>query len=167
MQEHIIATLREYFEKVCKTNADRRDFLAELGSLIEEFYSSDLLAPEKPQEEETDLPTQAPALWLERENRKETPPEFIKREYAPWLGRGLTQAHIRRLDKSLYMALHKWLQSHDWPADLDLPTRKELNDRQLAAAGLPADPAQADARSREQMRLNAMAQARLFRADRR
>jgi hypothetical protein len=164
MQEHVISNIRKFFENVCKTEADKREFLAELGGVLNEFCA-DILAPDEPAD--TKFPTQPPALWLERRNRKETPPEFIRREYAPWLGQGLTQAHIRRLDKSLYMALHKWLQSHEPPADLDLPTQKERNDRQLEAAGLPSNPLQVDDRSRESMRLHEMARARLLRANRR
>lgn len=83
------------------------------------------------------LPAEAPALWLQRADRSQTPPAFIREHYRPWLGKGLTQAHILRLDRSLYNALHKWLRSNPMPPDLDLPTRKQWNDRALAAMGTP------------------------------
>jgi hypothetical protein len=43
-----------------------------------------------------------------RQNRRETPLQFLKRVYDVELERGLTQAHIRRLDFRLYRALHEW-----------------------------------------------------------
>jgi len=76
--------------------------------------------------------------WLERQDRKQTPPDFIKDVYTEWLGQGLTQAHIRQVDRSLYYALHKWLKSNDMPNDLDLPTRKQMNDRLLQQHGIPS-----------------------------
>lgn len=61
----------------------------------------------------------------------ETPPEFVKRVYGPWLGEGLTRAHMRKLDPTLYQAITNWLSrpGNEWPADVDLPTLKEQNDR--------------------------------------
>jgi hypothetical protein len=77
------------------------------------------------------LPSKPPLKWLEREDKKESPVDFIKRVYAAWIGRGLTRASLR-MDPPLYSALGVWIHHNgSLPADLDLPTRKELNDRQL------------------------------------
>jgi hypothetical protein len=82
------------------------------------------------------MPTKAPTRWLDRKDRSETPIDFIRREYAEWLGRGLSRPHIRQLDKSLYAALTNWISENgELPSDFDLPTKKELNDRKLAEIG--------------------------------
>ena len=75
------------------------------------------------------LPKKAPALWTKDRQPGESPPEFIKRHYAPWLGKGLTRPHVKRLDPQLYTALSNWLRHNEFPEDLDLPTLKERNDR--------------------------------------
>jgi hypothetical protein len=80
------------------------------------------------------LPKRAPEYWLKRESPSENPVAFIQRAYRPWLGRGLTRAHLRQLDSSLYEALKRWLKTNEWPADVDLPTKKELIDRRVAEA---------------------------------
>ena len=126
--------LGEAFEKACRTDADRERFLRVVLQEIGFPNASVSLKTSATGKDSTpveQLPAAAPALWLERENRKETPPEFIKREYAPWLGRGLMQAHILHLDKPLYTALHKWLGSNAMPEWLDLPTKKQMNDQKI------------------------------------
>jgi hypothetical protein len=81
------------------------------------------------------LPSEAPAKWLERANKGETPVDFIRREYSPWIGKGLSRIDIKRLDKSLYNSLCNWLTIHkELPPDVALPTKKELNDKKLEAA---------------------------------
>jgi hypothetical protein len=91
------------------------------------------------------LPATPPAKWLDRKDRTESPIDFIRRDYSPWLGKGLTRADIRRLDKSLYAALTNWLSEHKkLPEDVDLPTKKQMNDRIVEQLGhvsvkLPAD----------------------------
>jgi hypothetical protein len=85
----------------------------------------------EPRESSNALPTQAPRRWSVRESDL-SPAEFIRRHYAPWLGKGLTRAHIRHLDISLYEALKRWLKENEMPEDVDLPTKKEMIDRELA-----------------------------------
>ena len=75
------------------------------------------------------LPKEPPATWRADKLDNETPPDFIRRFYEPWLGKGLDRAHIRNLDRPLYQALDNWLRNHEMPADVDLPTRKEQNSR--------------------------------------
>jgi hypothetical protein len=153
--------IKQAFSTVCTDDAERETFVRELLANI--GYPKGLSNRAK---EFVSLPEQAPALWLERENRKETPAEFIKREYAPWVGQGLTQAHIRHLDRSLYMALHQWLRWHELPPDLDLPTKKELNDRKLRELGedplkaLPSKGAALSPEMRESLRLYEVARRR-------
>ena len=59
-----------------------------------------------------DLPDKAPELWSERKGTKDNPVTFIRRVYAPWLGRGLTRSHLHSLDRALYTALGVWLHRH-------------------------------------------------------
>ncbi|MEZ5898538.1 MAG: hypothetical protein R3D51_03495 [Hyphomicrobiaceae bacterium] len=54
------------------------------------------------------LPDKAPELWSEREGRSENPVAFIRRVYAPWLGRGLIRPHVKALDPGLYNAFNVW-----------------------------------------------------------
>jgi hypothetical protein len=82
------------------------------------------------------LPTKPPIKWIDREDRTETPLDFIRREYKEWLGKGLSRPYIRRLDKNLYAALTNWIsQNGKLPEDIELPTKKEMNDRRLEEIG--------------------------------
>ncbi|MBJ7319217.1 MAG: hypothetical protein JHC96_10495 [Brevundimonas sp.] len=74
-------------------------------------------------------PETAPVFWAREKQVGDTPPDFIRRVYAPWLGKGLTRPDIKRLDPQLYVALSNWLRKNEMPNDLDLPTLKEANDR--------------------------------------
>lgn len=67
---------------------------------------------------EPELPKRAPELWSERTGRKENPVAFIRRVYAPWVGRGLQRAHLHSLDLPLYTALAVWLHRHP---EIDFP----------------------------------------------
>lgn len=58
------------------------------------------------------LPEKAPELWSERKGTKDNPVTFIRRVYAPWLGRGLRRSHLHSLDRALYTALGVWLHRH-------------------------------------------------------
>jgi hypothetical protein len=97
--------------------------------------------------------SQTPAKWLERKNKKETPIDFIRREYAPWLRDGtLSRPFIRKIDKSLYAALSNWLlNNRNLPADLDLPTKKQLNDRRLKEVGTLSLDLPPEARERRRL----------------
>jgi hypothetical protein len=98
------------------------------------------------------VPEVAPAKWLERKNRDETPLDFIRREYAPWLGKGLSKRDIRRLDRSLYLAFYAWkAEGGVIPPDFDLPTQKQVNDAELERRGFASG--QLDLGVREAMRL--------------
>lgn len=91
--------------------------------------------PERPP-----LPEKAPALWAEAKERGDTPPAFIRRHYAPWLGKGLTRANLRHLDPQLEMALRNWLRKNELPEGLNLPTKSEqlaADARQLASPDSP------------------------------
>ncbi len=80
------------------------------------------------------LPIEAPETFQGLRG-PETPPEFVKRVYGPWLGQGLTRADIRKLDPKLSVAITNWLSrpGNEWPADVDLPTKAEQNERLLSA----------------------------------
>lgn len=78
------------------------------------------------------LPDKAPLLWASGRIGSEDPVSFIRRVYAPWLGHGLTRAHIRRFDPQLYSNFHRWVGVHGTPDDFHLPTLKQQNDEILA-----------------------------------
>jgi hypothetical protein len=73
-----------------------------------------------------------PGLWSERENRDESPVDFIRREFAGALAQGMSRADLRA-DAPLYQALKRWLRKNKLPPDIDLPGRRELTDRELAS----------------------------------
>lgn len=83
-----------------------------------------------------DFSTNPPQKWRTRRNRRETPPEFIQREYQDWLGKGLVQAHIRQYDRDLYQALAGWQQRTGTKLgpEFGLPSKKEMTDLLLANA---------------------------------
>ncbi|MBV8979138.1 MAG: hypothetical protein JOZ13_17340 [Alphaproteobacteria bacterium] len=71
------------------------------------------------------LPTKAPALWKNDKEKGDTPPNFIRRHYSPWIP-GLSRGELRKLDPDLYQALYNWLKRNEMPDDLDLPTRAQV-----------------------------------------
>ncbi|MBC7836428.1 hypothetical protein H7X87_01470 [Acetobacteraceae bacterium] len=79
------------------------------------------------------LPTEAPFLYDDREDKRETAPEFIKRVYGPYLNGMFTRAYLKKLDPKAYKALDNWLQNprNEFPADLNLPTVSQKNDLSL------------------------------------
>ncbi|WP_426030922.1 hypothetical protein [Caulobacter sp. DWP3-1-3b2] len=117
-----------------------------------EIYAEDNLRVEGHPEGVEALPSNAPALWISEKKPGDSPPAFIKRHYAPWLGKGLARPDIKRLDPQLYVALNNWLRNNEMPADLDLPTLKEKNDR-WAERVLPGGDLAADAE--QVLRVNA------------
>lgn len=79
------------------------------------------------------MPNVAPKLWMDRPARQKDPVQFVVDTYGDFLGMGLAQADIRRLDPQLYAALQNWKHRKGWPAGFSLPTRKEVNDEQIAS----------------------------------
>ncbi|MDO9223612.1 MAG: hypothetical protein Q7U20_07860 [Caulobacter sp.] len=98
------------------------------------------------------VPTKAPALWLSDRDPDDKPPDFIRRHYAPWLGKGLRRADLRQLDPSLYDALRQHLLKHEMPADIDLPTIQEFNDRWVAKVAEGDEPLPDGALARSRLR---------------
>jgi hypothetical protein len=118
----IALTIQEVFDETQLDEAQRRQLLTRLFAV---FTKPQLVVPQ-----------QAPERYADRADRSERAVAFIRRVYQPWLGQGLTQAHINHIDKQLYMALHNWLRHNDMPADLSLPTKSEFVTGELADAGL-------------------------------
>lgn len=58
--------------------------------------------------------------------------DFLKTTYQPWLGRGMSQADLRGVDKGAYQALRNYLKYNDIPSDLQLPTLSKANVDRLA-----------------------------------
>jgi len=88
-------------------------------------------APEKPREP-LPLPTAAPAIWPKDKLPLEKAVDFIRRVYAPWIGNGLTRVSLGHLDPRLYAAFEGWVSRNGVPADLNLPTQREVTDRWVA-----------------------------------
>lgn len=53
--------------------------------------------------------------------------DFLKATYQPWLGRGMSQADLRSVDKGAYQALRNYLKYNELPDDLPLPTLSRAN----------------------------------------
>lgn len=88
-----------------------------------------------------DLPAEAPSKWLDRADKAEDAVSFVRRVYAPWLGKGVSRPDIRRLDKSLYHALSNWVTKNGpLPSDVHLPTKKELYDTRLESVATSSAP---------------------------
>jgi len=80
------------------------------------------------------IPSEAPIKWKDREPG-ETPPDFVRRAYAPWLEGGLSKRVLRSLDPTLVTELNKWVRDGNaMPADVKILTVSEEN-RQLLDAG--------------------------------
>lgn len=93
----------------------------------------------RPQQTEPDspsqpLPSEAPELWRKRDlNRRENAALFIRRVYAPWLGRGLKRSDLAELDRDLYKALSVWISRHpDDPIVAQLPPLRANLDEVMA-----------------------------------
>jgi len=80
-------------------------------------------------------PEAAPELYAKRRNIHENPADFIKRVYAPWLGKGLVWRDLYHLDRKLYQSFNVWRGKHGMPEDLDLPTRSEVTTRLIEEMG--------------------------------
>lgn len=91
---------------------------------------TDRLFPSKPS-----LPTVAPELYADRQDRKENPVDFIKRVYGPYIGNGLDRPTLLHLDKQLYHGLNQWRIKHGLPEGLDLPTKSDLVTKELETLG--------------------------------
>lgn len=103
---------------------------------------------------EPDLPSVAPAgseattkprpKWKERtgDDLALTPVEFIQTYYAAEMAAGtLHRGIIRQDDRDLYTKLNSWLQTHEMPPGIDIPTKPEWHRRQLSELGAPPRPA--------------------------
>lgn len=76
------------------------------------------------------LPTAPPAgeTYRRRQKRSETAPQFIDRVYGDWLTGEFTRADLGRLDPSAVTGLLNYERNYG-PSGLNLPTKKERNDK--------------------------------------
>lgn len=87
-----------------------------------------------PERHQIELPSSAPAIWKDSKLAGDTPSDFIKRHYGPWLksdATGLTRPDIKRFDPSLYMALANWLRKNELPDDCPVPIKSERVNAEL------------------------------------
>ena len=130
----IDGSIRQFFLSLSGTEYRIAEQAILKTSLREKFI--EMVGVSETDKESGSLPTKAPALWAERKTGREVSPvDFIHQHYGPWLGKGLTRAHIGQLDKPLYTALAGWVGRNGWPEGLNLPTQRELTDQLLAEMG--------------------------------
>lgn len=127
------------------------DGLADLAaSLFPEWTAAFLAVRNVPKSSVEPLPSRAPEAYGGVRSG-ESPPDFIKRVYGRWVGKGLTKTGLRQLDPGLYRALYNWLgRGNVLPDDLPLPTRQEVNDKLvegfIESSGKPLNEVLAEAR---------------------
>lgn len=156
-REFLLARMRadliEAFRTVCKDKADRENFVREL--LADAGWQDSLLAhpvhgrpsgvsPPEPAAPALELPSAPPAWWRDRQPG-ETADNWLRTHYKPYIDAGiLTRGFFQRpgQDKAFANALLAWEKAGNLlPADLDLPTKSELLDRQLEQmGGIPMAP---------------------------
>ena len=135
IDEAVESVLGEHFRKLKIPDSDRKRLASDLAEAVLDGFAqssgkdsqstnavADNLAP----------PSVAPIKWKDREPG-ETPPDFIRRAYGPWLEGGLSKRVLRGLDSTLVMELNKWVRDgNEMPADIKILTLKEENDLILA-----------------------------------
>jgi hypothetical protein len=112
--------------------------VAELDEAIEAKLAAKAAARET-----TARVTATPRLKWDRDRLPdENPATFAWRAYAEEAKAGtLHRGLIGREDKPLAVKLASWLRTHDMPEGIDIPTKPEWNERQLAKLGEPPRPA--------------------------
>ena len=80
-----------------------------------------------------ELPEAAKIKYKDRVNKEQDPVSFTREHYGDFLGKGLTRAHIQKIDSSLYRGLVNWSQNHEFPSDFELPTLAERSDSRIRA----------------------------------
>jgi hypothetical protein len=89
------------------------------------------------------IPDKAPELWEQR-TTKESPADFIRRVYGPWITRrdsciaGLTMQDLLRLDSLLYKSFATWKYNNRDKSDntLYIPSKKEVTNNMLRHYGI-------------------------------
>ena len=136
MKPQEIKTVIDKIKQAIPTQDNGADLTNIYVLLGMELGLAHLLQSEALPEPEASLPETAPERYQKRADKRERPWPFITRVYAQWLGKGLAQHHLLHLDKPLYAALHCWLLKNDKPEGFDLPSKKEINDRDLERLGI-------------------------------
>lgn len=103
-------------------------------------------------EEEVILPSRAPELYKEREDRKENPVNFIRRVYGSWLGKGLLRPHIKKLDLPLYQSLYRFGIPDDFDVVLPKATGRSPENISRSSLDLINSKRAASRRSMEKIR---------------
>lgn len=126
--DDLLAALESIIQYRALDPSERR---AIVGRLAEKYRISEGLGHNA----DTDSPPLPPLtpseLWEHRTGRKENPVAFLRRVYAPWLGRGMTRADLRRIDLPLYRAFSAWLRRHPEDPVAELPSLSEAIDRKI------------------------------------
>jgi hypothetical protein len=110
---------------------DPSECRAIVGRLAEKYRMSEGLGRNSDTDSTPLSPLTPSELWEHRKGRKENPVAFLRRVYAPWLGRGMTRADLRRIDLPLYRAFSAWLRRHPEDPVAELPSLSEAIDRKI------------------------------------
>ena len=125
------------------------DRAGELLSIIDSLSPKNLA--HKVFDTDPPLPRIAPELFQDRTDKSEDAPQFIKRVYGKYLGRGLTRHELGDLDKQLMNRFYNWIKKPENRAsfDLDLPTSHTYKRSwaQRVRAGEEQAPTVADAKT--------------------
>jgi len=82
-----------------------------------------------------DGPKVAPALFENRQDKKQSPLNFTVQHYGPWLHKNISRADIRRLNFKLYEAYSNWGVTSEQLDAIGLPTKQTVIERKLETAG--------------------------------
>lgn len=112
--------------------------LAELARVA--FRDDPALLAELPDKNAAKLPTDRPKYNDRKNNdrdpqdRKLKPPYYIEKYYPEYLDGTTIRTDFKHpdVDPPLYEALKNWLKKNDMPAHINLPTRSERVDREVA-----------------------------------
>jgi hypothetical protein len=107
-------------------------------ALIAEFASG---AHEQDVYTEEELLRQLARVPQWRDRRGDvTPPQFVRRHYRHYLGKGLTRAILRKLDERLYHSLAAWVRRHPEDDIPELGKRADRIDQQIARLSVEFSP---------------------------
>lgn len=81
----------------------------------------------------SDVPARTPEFYQDRTDKSETALAFVKRVYAPWIGKGFTVNILRRLDEPAYWAYRNYFRYRGLPENTFLPSLSDQIDLEYAA----------------------------------
>ncbi|MEO0883959.1 MAG: hypothetical protein AAFY34_14685 [Pseudomonadota bacterium] len=121
-----------YLRPTKRTQVKREDKLDQIRQIFAEATNEEvdgliaiirsLMTPE--------LPSFAPQLYEERQDKAQSAPDFVREVYGDYLDSRLTTSHLGKLDPKLRIALNNWSTNNKkpLPADLGLSSKAKSHD---------------------------------------